>query len=85
MGQGLQGRHRYRRCGVAAHGLQQDARRLHADLPHLLGHDEAMVFVADQQRGMQPVDPLQTLNGLLQQGFVRGARQGPVLLGVTGP
>jgi hypothetical protein len=30
--------------------LQQDRLWLHADLAQLLGNDEAVVFVADQQR-----------------------------------
>ena len=47
-GAGLQGRHGHGRRRVPPHGFQQDGRRLHADLPHLLGHNEAMVLVADQ-------------------------------------
>ena len=47
-GGGLQGGHGHGGCGVAAHGLQQDGGGVSADLSHLLGHDEAVVFVADQ-------------------------------------
>ena len=49
MGGGLQRCYRYRRGGIAANRLQQDRLRLHADLAQLLGHDEAVVFIADQQ------------------------------------
>jgi hypothetical protein len=85
LGRGLQGRHRHRWTGVAADGLQQDAGELNADLAHLLGHDEAVVLVADQQRRRKPGQTLQALLGLLQQGFFAIAGQGPVLLGVAGP
>jgi len=47
-GGNLQGGDGHGGCGIAAHRLQQDAGRLHADLAHLLGHDEAVVLVADQ-------------------------------------
>ena len=84
MGRGLQGRDRHGRRGVAAHRFQQDPGRLHTDLAHLLGHDEAVLLVADQQRCPQAVQALQPLLGLLQQGLVAIAGQGPVLLGVGG-
>ena len=51
MGGGLQRCYRHRRSGIAADRLQQDRLGLHADLAQLLGHDEAVVFIADQQRG----------------------------------
>ena len=84
-GHGLEGGNGHGRCGVAAHGLQQDRRGIHADLAHLLGHDEAVVFVADQQRRLEICNSLQTLLGLLQQGLFALAREGPVLLRVTRP
>ena len=84
-GGGLQGGHRHGRGGVAAARFEQDRRRLGADLAHLLGHDEAVVLVADQQGRRQMRQPLQPLLGLLQQGGVAVAGQGPVLLGITGP
>ena len=84
-GGGLQGGHGYGGGGVTAHGLQQDAGRFDADLAHLLGHDEAVVLVADQQGRRQMRQPLQPLLGLLQQGGVAVAGQGPVLLGIAGP
>ena len=51
LGRGLQRCNRHRRGGIAANRLQQDRLGLHADLAQLLGHDEAVVFIADQQRG----------------------------------
>ena len=53
------------RSRVAPHGLQQDRAGLLADLAHLLGHDEAVVVVADQQGRRQVVESLQPLLGLL--------------------
>ena len=85
LGCGLQSRHRHRRRGVAADRLQQDPRQLHADLAHLLGHDEAVALVADQQRRRQAGQPLQPLLRLVQQGLLTVAGQRPVLLGVACP
>ena len=70
VGRRLQCGHRHRRCGVAPHRLQQDRFRLHADLPHLLCHDEAVVFVADQQGSRQGLEPGEPLLRLLQQRCV---------------
>jgi hypothetical protein len=39
----------HRRSGVASHRFEQDRARFYIDLAHLLGHDEAVVLVADQQ------------------------------------
>ena len=67
VGRGLQCGHRHRRGGVAAHRFQQDRIGLHADLPHLFSHDEAVVFIADQQGSCKGVQALKPLLGLLQQ------------------
>ena len=84
-GGGLQGGHGYGRGGVAADGFQQDGGGVSADLPHLFGHDEAVVFVADQQGRGQAFEPVEPLLGLLQQGFFASASEGPILLGITRP
>ena len=84
LGRGLKCRHRHRRGRVAAYRLQQDPRRFYADLAHLLGHDEAVIFIADQQWRCQPLQALQSLLGLLQQGFLAAAGQGPILLRIAG-
>ena len=68
MGGGLQRCYRHRRGGIAADRLQQDRLGLHADLAQLLGHDEAVVFIADQQGCAEARQALQALLGLLQQG-----------------
>jgi len=82
---GMEGRHRDRRSRVAADRLQQDSRRFHTDLAHLLGHDEAVALVADQQRRRQIAEALQPLLRLLQQRVLAFTGQGPILLGVAGP
>ena len=84
-GAGLEGRHGHGGSGVTTHRLQQNAGGFHVDLAHLLSHDEAVVFVADQQRGRQGRQPLEALVGLLKQRFITAASQGPVLLGIAGP
>ena len=83
-GGGLQGGDRHGGGGVAAEGFEEDAGRLHANLAQLLGHDEAVILVADQQGGRQLRQALQPQLGLLQQGVIALAGQGPVLLGITG-
>ena len=65
-GCGLECGHGHGRGRVAPHGLQQDRAGLNVDLAHLLGHDETVVVVADQQRRRQIVESLQPLLGLLQ-------------------
>ena len=81
---GLQRCHRDRRRRVPPHWFQQDGVGFNADLPHLLGHDEAMVFIADQQRCLEAIETLQPLLGLLHQGGITLPAEGPVLLRVTG-
>lgn len=66
--------------------------RFAADLAHLFRHValsfcaavEAVVFVADQQRGLQSIDAREALLGLLRQGLFSRAGQRPTLLGITG-
>ena len=84
-GGGLQGGDRHGGGGVAAQGFQEDAGGLHADLAQLLSHDEAVILVADQQGRGQLRQALKPLVGLLQQGLIALAGQGPVLLGIAGP
>jgi len=50
----------------------------------LLSDDEAVILVADQQRGAQIGEPFEPLLGLLQQGFFAQAGQGPVLAWIGG-
>ena len=64
---GLECGHRYRWGGVAAHRFQKDGVGLDPDLAHLFGHDEAVVFVADQQGSCKGIEALESLLGLLQQ------------------
>ena len=80
---GLQCCHSDRRRRVPPHRLQQDGVGFNADLPHLLGHDEAMVLIADQQRCLEAIETLQPLLGLLHQGGITLPAEGPVLLWVT--
>ena len=84
-GGGLQGGDCHGRGRVAAARFEQDRRRLRADLAHLLGHDEAVVLVADQQGRRQVGQPAEALLGLLQQGGFAAAGQGPILFRVTSP
>ena len=74
----------HRRCGIAAHRFKQNGCRFNADLPQLLGHDETVVFVTDEEGWGQAGKPFQPLLGLLQQGFVVVAGKSPVLLWVAG-
>ncbi len=71
--------HRDRRGGVAANRLQQDCLRLHAQLLQLLGGDEAVLLVGDDQRRAAG-DRCHTLPGGLQHGLFAGQCQ--ELLGV---
>ena len=57
-GGGLKRRNRYSWCGVATHWFKQDRTGFHIDLTHLLGHDEAVVFIADQQRLPERFNPV---------------------------
>ena len=63
-------RERDRRRGIAAEGLEHDGARLDAQLPQLLGHQEAVRLVADHHRrgGREPIEPQQRL---LQHGARR--------------
>ena len=67
VGGGLQRRQRDGRGGVAPHRLQQNRIRFNSDLAHLLSHDEAVAFVADQQWCRQGIQTGEPLVGLLQQ------------------
>ena len=83
-GQRLEGCDCDRRSCVSTHWLQQDGSRCHPDLPHLFGHDEAVVVIADQQRSAQALQSLKTLVCLLQKGVVAGRiAQRPVLLRIA--
>ncbi|MNF83359.1 hypothetical protein D3C84_656820 [compost metagenome] len=71
-------RQRYRRCGVAPEGFHEDALGLQIAVAQLLVDDEAMVLVADHDRGVHAFEH-QALQGLLEQGVFTG--QGQELLG----
>lgn len=67
--------------GVAAHGLEHDAVCAFADLAQLLGNDEAVFFVGDDDgAGGFNAETVEPARGDLQQGFGAGERQ--ELLGV---
>ncbi len=57
------------RRGVAAEGFQQDGLGLPADARQLVGDDEAVGFVADHHRRLEPFEG-QALHGLLEQGVL---------------
>jgi hypothetical protein len=63
IGGGLQCGHGHCWSGVASHWLQQDRVGFNAQLAHLLRHDEAVVFIADQQWSRQCLQPLESLLG----------------------
>ena len=65
--------------------LEQDGIRFDADLTHLLRHDEAMVFIADQQRRSEAVQTVQALMGLLQEGGIASTAEWPILLWIACP
>jgi len=77
--QGMERRQRDCRSRVAAMGFEQNTVRSDAKLVQLLGHDKAVIFVADHQ-GRKNIQASQPLHGFLNQRVVR--RQGQKLLGV---
>ena len=60
---------RYRRCGVSAERFEDDGQIFDTDLACLLGDDETVFIVADNDRRavFQAIDSRQ---GFLQHGFV---------------
>ena len=83
-GGGFQSGYGHCRCGIAAHRFKQNGGRFNADLPQLLGHNETVVFVTDEQGWGQAGKAFQPLLGLLQQGLVVVAGKSPILLWVAG-
>ena len=80
---GLQRRQRERRRGIAAHGLQQHGRAFAAKLAELVQCEEAMLFVAHDER-LRDLDllarkALHALHGLLKEA-VRTTGENEVLL-----
>ncbi|MCY1288046.1 hypothetical protein D9M70_370650 [compost metagenome] len=74
----LHRRHRHRRRGVAAEGLEQDGLGRQFQRVELFLDDEAVVLVAHHQRRLHAVER-QALEGLLEQGLFAG--EGEELLG----
>ena len=68
---------------VPAVGLQDDGRGCYADLPKLLGHDEAVLVVAHDERRGEAFGVGDAARGFLQQGVVGNERQ--ELLGIERP
>jgi hypothetical protein len=83
LGKRLARRQRDGRRSVAPHRLQQDAGLFHAQLAQLLGHQEAMLLIADQLR-QRDVGAFQPRDGLLQHRQVC-VGQAQELLGVQLP
>jgi len=65
---------RQRRCRIATKGFKQGF-TLFAKQAHLLGHDEAMVLIANQQRFAEPGNAIQTSHGCLQHRLLADQRQ----------
>ena len=73
-------RHRNGGRGIAADGLEDDRLRRRAELQHLLGHDEAMALVADDDGRREIRQAGDALHRLLQHRLL--ADQWQQLLGV---
>ena len=70
-----QGGDRGGRRGVAAGGFEQQPGRLDADLAQLLGNDEAVLLIGDDQRRREPVLPGDPPHRLLQQAGLAEQRE----------
>jgi hypothetical protein len=69
------GGQRHGRRRVAADGLEQDGRGLHAGLAELLGHQEAMFLVAHDDGIGEPVEAVEAAERGLQHGVLAHQRQ----------
>lgn len=72
--EGRQAGQSQRRRGISAYRLEQDASGCQAGGVQLLGDQEAVLVVADHQRGGAAIDAFQTPRGFLQQGIVLGVQ-----------
>jgi hypothetical protein len=74
-----------RRSGIAAaaDGLEHDGRRLASGIAELLGDDETVLLVADDERGGEAAGIAHAGDGLLQQAALGGERE--KLLRIEGP
>ena len=80
---GVQCRHRYRWCGVAPDRFQQDCMWLNAGAAHLLGHHEAMPFIAYHQGRSHAFQTSHAQRGVLQHGVLTDQRQKLLGIGFT--
>ena len=74
-----QGRQRQRRRGIASERLENDRGPL-AEQANLFGNDEAMLFIANDQRLKKSGNPVNTSHRRLQHGLLADQRQ--QLLGI---